>query len=341
MESLKHGSAWGAARRGLGRWRQAAGRGRVEEASADDLLTEISTLTAANRSEPDAAREKALAVKRHRAGAKLVRAEHPRSAVDPVPVEPDAESGLVELTRDGLSAAAVRGLVDPDVAKGLADGIERSFAARVASREGGDADPGYYDEFRPEPPYGPLTQRKWIEEGGAVAVADSPSMLFRTLDEYERAGILPLVADYLGEPVTLSAQKCALRRTDPQEPGGWHQDGSFMGRVHALNVWLSLSDCGETAPGLDFIPRRLDGVIPTGGEGTTFPNQIAPSAVDEAAAQTGVIRPRFAPGDAVLFDDIFLHRTGSNADMPDSRYAIECWFFGASGFPEPYVPLAA
>jgi hypothetical protein len=28
-------------------------------------------------------------------------------------------------------------------------------------------------------------------------------------------------------------------------------------------------------------------------------------------------------------------------DMPDARYAVECWFFGPSGFPEGYAPIAS
>jgi hypothetical protein len=43
----------------------------------------------------------------------------------------------------------------------------------------------------------------------------------------------------------------------------------------------------------------------------------------------------------MLFDDRFLHRTGSNPAMTKPRYAIESWFFGASGFPADYAPIAA
>ena len=34
------------------------------------------------------------------------------------------------------------------------------------------------------------------------------------------------------------------------------------GDVRALNVWLSLSHCGDVAPGLDIVPRRIDHVVP-------------------------------------------------------------------------------
>ena len=52
------------------------------------------------------------------------------------------------------------------------------------------------------------------------------------------------------------------------------------------------------------------------------------------------MRPIFEPGDVLLFDDLFLHRTGSDPAMPKPRFAIESWFFGPSTFPEDYAPLA-
>ena len=34
-----------------------------------------------------------------------------------------------------------------------------------------------------------------------------------------------------------------------------------MGDVRALNLWLSLSRCGDESPGLDMVPRRLDYLV--------------------------------------------------------------------------------
>jgi len=34
-------------------------------------------------------------------------------------------------------------------------------------------------------------------------------------------------------------------------------------------------------------------------------------------------------------------KTASDQSMPNPRYAIENWFFGASSFPEDYAPVAA
>ena len=113
-----------------------------------------------------------------------------------------------------------------------------------------------------------------------------------------------------------------------------------MGNVRALNIWLSLSHCGDEAPGLEIVPRRLTGLVPAGGEGAAHPNQVSPAAAEEAAGDVAILRPIFEPGDVLLFDDLFLHQTANDPAMPNIRYAVESWFFGSSAFPSDYVPLA-
>ncbi len=128
-----------------------------------------------------------------------------------------------------------------------------------------------------------------------------------------------MISDYLGERPTISVQKCTLRRVDPDAGHGWHQDGAFMGDVRALNVWLSLSRCGDEAPGMDVVPRRLDHLVPTGTEGALFEWSVSPQVAEEAAGETGVLRPIFEPGDVLLFDDLFLHSTAAEPSMKKSR----------------------
>jgi hypothetical protein len=113
-----------------------------------------------------------------------------------------------------------------------------------------------------------------------------------------------------------------------------------MGPVRSVNVWLALSHCGDSAPGMDVVPKRLDEYVRTGGPGAWIDNQIGPEDAEAAAAGVGVVRPMFEPGDALIFDHLFLHQTGADASMTEPRYAIESWFFAPSAFPEAYVPLA-
>jgi hypothetical protein len=126
----------------------------------------------------------------------------------------------------------------------------------------------------------------------------------------------------------------------PSVGGAWHQDGAFMGDVRALNLWLALSRCGDESPGLDVVPRRLDGFVTRQTEEAVLSYQVSQEKAEEAAGPKGILRPIFEPGDALLFDELFLHQTGSDPAMPKPRFAIESWFFGGSAFPADYAPLA-
>ena len=123
--------------------------------------------------------------------------------------------------------------------------------------------------------------------------------------------------------------------------GDWHQDGAFLGAgIRTVNVFLSLSPCGEAAPGLDVVPRRVDHIVETGTHGAWFDWSVGPELVERIAADAGVVRPIFEAGDALLFDELFLHQTASDPAMPKPRFAVESWFFGASAFPADYAPVA-
>jgi hypothetical protein len=201
--------------------------------------------------------------------------------------------------------------------------------------------PGYYEEFRPTARYGgEVFGRPWIKQGGGLLAADSPMLNFRMMEMFRAARLREVVSEYLGEPALISVHKTTLRKADPSVPGAWHQDGFFMGEVRSLNLWLSLSRCGDEAPGLDILPRRLDSYVATATEEAALDYTISQQRVEQAAGETPVIRPIFEPGDALFFDELFLHQTGSDPSMPKPRYAVENWFFGGSGFPDEYAPIA-
>ena len=58
------------------------------------------------------------------------------------------------------------------------------------------------------------------------------------------------------------------------------------------------------------------------------------------AGPADVVRPRFAAGDALLFDHLFLHRTAVGEHMTRERHAMETWFFAPSAYPKGQIPLA-
>jgi hypothetical protein len=327
-------------------------RSKQATPSASELFDEIRELTRQNREQRDPERDRRILWLRHLAGIELMR----EAAGEPQFAEPDfdavksRDSKIIEIAPDELTPSLlraailsrgcllVRGLVERDEALGLAQEIEAAYTVRAESGSGGNGAGGLYEEFHPQPPY-EFAAREWIEMGGGLLAVDSPPTLFTIFDALDRVGFLDVVRGYLGEPPLLSVEKSTLRKATPDVPGNWHQDGSFLGDVRVLNLWLSLSRCGDESPGLDIVPRRLD-LLPAGVEGTNFPIQVLESTVEEAAGDDGILRPIFEPGDALLFDEVFLHKTGSDPRMPKPRYALESWFFGRSAFSPEYAPVA-
>jgi hypothetical protein len=123
-----------------------------------------------------------------------------------------------------------------------------------------------------------------------------------------------------------------------------------MGRgIRSLNVWIALTHCGDTAPGLDVVGRRLDDLVRM-GDGAYAAWGIKDEDA-EAAAAGAIARPIFEAGDALLFDHLCLHRTAGSPGMQHDRYAVETWLFapstygamtdgdGASYTPRDQVPI--
>ncbi len=329
----------------------AAGNGVAR--SEDELVSLISQLTRENRGSRDRDKERRLLELRHELGilrqGKVRQPEHPRPANEALPEyraalpEIAAADVTPELLRAGIlrdGCLLVRGLVARDAALRFADQIDRSFAEREHHDTGARAADGYYEEFAPRPGSGLPIARDWIKMGGGVLAVDTPMLTFEMMELFDSAGLPKLVRDYLGEAPLISAQKTTLRKADPLVPGAWHQDGAFMGQVRALNLWLSLSRCGDESPGLDIVPRRLDDFVRAGTDEAVLDYQVSQTAAERAAGDRAIVRPIFEPGDALLFDDLCLHKTGSDPSMPKSRYAIENWFFGGSAFPTDYAPVA-
>jgi hypothetical protein len=327
---------------------------RIDFPGSDaDLRREIARLVERNRERREAGTERQLLRLRHLAGIRLLEGsgatpEHPAPDFDRLPEadglpEIAARDLTPELLRAGIlrdGSLLVRGLVPREDALAFAAEIDRSFEERERHDSGGSAAEGYYDEFQPDERFSAPMSRPWIKEGGGVLAVDSPKLGFQMLEMFERAGLPRLVHDYLGEPAAISAQKTTLRKAEPQVGGAWHQDGAFMGEVRALNLWLSLSRCGDESPGLDIVPRRLDDLVAAGTEGTFLSYQVSQQNAEEAAGNRPIVRPIFEPGDALFFDELCLHQTGSDPEMPNPRFAIESWFFGGSAFPGEYAPVA-
>ena len=295
--------------------------------STDELFAEIERLTETNRADRDRETERRLVHLRHIAGLRVLiengaKPKHPEPDFERLPAaevlpEIAPEDLTPELLRAGIlrdGCLLVRGLVDREAALAVRGPDRPSVRrARAASAPGSRPPRASTRSFEPcRRSRSPQGARLWVQEGGGLLAPDAPMLTFEMLEMFASAGLPELVGAYLGERPLISLQKTTLRKAEPHVPGAWHQDGAFMGDVRALNLWLSLSRCGDESPGLDVVPRRLDQIVATATDDAVLDYQVSQAKAEEAAGDKRITRPIFEPGDALFFDELFLHQTGSD-----------------------------
>jgi Phytanoyl-CoA dioxygenase (PhyH) len=247
------------------------------------------------------------------------------------------ETGVAELTTDILGGAVahhgaliVRGMFDDAQVSRSVEAIHTTQTWRDSGSAEAAAS-GWYRTF-PTPDRSDEALRRRAATAGGTWLADSPVTTAQILADLASVGVIDVVSSHLGERPCFSLQKSTLRRVPAKDKvTGWHQDGSFLDAgVRTMNVWVALSRCGADypSPGLEVVPRRIAEILPVGGTVTAF--AISFDVVDEIASETPVIRPEFGPGDALMFDERFLHRTYLSRFMTEDRYALECWLFAPS-----------
>jgi hypothetical protein len=317
--------------------------GRAEEA--------IDVLRRAVRATPDAGLERRLAQVRYAAFGQLD--THPGFADWPMHDGDGREDGpahIPAVERSDLDGDVARrnvvrhGSVRVDNLLGrsqvehLIAGIDRALEVRASAEP--ESDQAWFAPLPLPREEAATLGRNFVADSGGVLAADSPKLLDQLLEVFEAAGVREVVHDYLGERPVLSANKCTLRRVPVEANTNWHQDGAFLGRgIRAVNVWVALSDCGVDSPGIEVLPRRLEYIVETGTGGAIFDWSVGPDVVEQLALEAPVVRPQFRAGDALLFDDLCLHRTGVEPTMTRARYGIEAWFFAPSAYPPGQVPI--
>lgn len=308
-----------------------------------ELLEAIELLTRANRRGRDVRIEEQLVELRYQAFAQSPQSTQrpflPETVDDLFPgtliPEIDGKSLTVERVRSAITchgSVIVRRLVDQERVDQLVGDIDRAFDAYDAHREEREVvdQAAWFQPFKYEPKF---RERHFRRQAGGVLAVDSPRAMFDVIETFEESGIGNLVRQYFSEPAALLAKKWTLRRVPHDaKPADWHQDGSFMGSgIRSLDVWVALSHCGDDAPGLDVVGRRLDEIVEQGTEGAMFKWTVGPRLV-ERVAEGKIVRPIFEPGDALLLDHMNLHRTAVDLTMTRDRYAIEAWFFAPSTY---------
>lgn len=320
-------------------------------------LDAIDLLDAADRALWHGALERRLVELRHSAFGELQATASVTPWPEVAPFEAPLRDGLPVVPIEDLTASVLRsgilehgcvrvpGAVPRPRCERLAEDIERGFAAVTAHDAAGSSAPtAWYAPFphTADVSTGPSlsVQRKRAANAGSLWSVDSPRLLQEVCVLTEEVGLRALIKDYIGERPVMSARKSNLRRV-PIDAflADWHQDGAFLGKgIRTLNVWITLSDCGVDAPGLDIVPKRLHDVVETGTEGTIFDWAVSPQKVAEVAG-AAIVRPVFEAGEALLFDELFLHRTACEPGMTTQRYALENWYFAPSDYPSRQIPL--
>ena len=239
----------------------------------------------------------------------------------------------------------MRGLISPERAARLAAGIDATLAAfDTYLDDESKADPAWFSpESMPDRVASGMTEdahRRFLRGRGALWTADSPRMLFELFELVDDLGLRDLMTEFLGERPLMSGIKGTLRRVPPdvEVDGRWHQDGAFLGEtIAALNIWVTLTNCGVDAPGLDIVPKRFEHVVQD--EFAKYDWSLSDEAVLAAASGMPILRPELEAGDALLFDHMLLHRTGASPGMVRERHAIESWFFAPSAYPLDQLPI--
>ena len=322
-----------------------------------DYRTAIAKLTEANRRSPSPGIEVELVRLRHEG---FVSEAHDEPAAQWPPEYRSSFAGIdgiPEVKRDVLTAdllrggvfergsIIVRGLLDAGDVSLIREGIEHTYAGHDRARSGASVSETspWFVPFETSTRKSEIElDRDWYRDGGAELAADSPRGMFNLLEVLEANGLIGLVTEYLGERPALSVRKTSLRRIphDLNAEHGWHQDGAFLGQgIRTMNLWIALSDCGVDAPSMDMVPRRLNYIVPTGTEGAIFDWSVSSRQITEACDGGEPTHLHFKAGDAIVFDEMNLHRTSALPGMTKPRYAIEAWFFAPSCYPLDQLPL--
>ena len=285
----------------------------------------------------------------------------PTSSLASWPPHPDDlyanQPGIPEIDRQDFNATnvasgvfnhgsiIVRNMLTKDQVSLMRESIIKTYAQHDKAMAGApetETAP-WFVPFNPAPREGTevIMGRDWYRQNGAELAADSPRGLFNLINCLQDAGITDMVTEYLGERPALSVKKTSLRQVPHnQTVTGWHQDGAFLGQgIRTVNVWIALTDCGVDAPSMDMVPRRLSSIVPTGTEGAMFNWSVSQLALRDAAGDTPPVRLQFREGDAIIFDEMNLHRTGVSPGMTKDRFAIEAWFFAPSCYPLEQLPM--
>lgn len=244
--------------------------------------------------------------------------------------------------------AGIKGL--PEI---TADELTGSTLAAALLYHGGLLVRGLYRATHLERLAELVASQEEANRGDNAPLSCTPFTFFSLLEIYRESGLLPAVASYLdGQPLLL-AERTKLRHNRVERDAfaaiPWHQDINFFGkRSYAVNCWAAVTSCGTRNPGLGIIPlsveqrfgwKEEDGIAPL-GYAQAYAKTNATNDFDELLEKCPAVYPGLEPGDALLFDEMTVHRTAAKAWELSEQIVTVSWFFRPAGFPEWGTPLA-
>lgn len=148
-----------------------------------------------------------------------------------------------------------------------------------------------------------------------------------------------------GGDVVCNLDQAWLRRQYPpsraprgHHPHRWHQDGALgfdfaqeaadkndAALLPMLTAWIPLTECGEGAPGLEYVAQHVDRVVAA--------TDLCDERIRGKFPADCFHAPRLQPGDAVLLWGDVLHRTQVTPTMTDVRTSVEFRFLHANRIP--------
>ena len=167
------------------------------------------------------------------------------------------------------------------------------------------------------------------------------------LEVYRDSGLLASLREYLHDEPVLFAERVKLRHhraeVDKYASIPWHQDVNFFGdKAYGINCWAAVTSCGETNPGLAILPRRTEVRHGWNSEELApldYGNSLPEGMIEGLAKDYPIEKPVLKPGDALLFDEMTIHRTNPRPWQQKEQIVAISWFFAASRFPGWGTPL--
>jgi tetratricopeptide (TPR) repeat protein len=159
-----------------------------------------------------------------------------------------------------------------------------------------------------------------------VAIAEAYFRQFA----YEPAFVMPYHA------INCRYFQPTTKSVNPNSMLPFHQDGIGFPRTYrVLNFWTLLypDECGVTSPGLDFVSAAPDVFIPV-GKGDTAEQyaylKTNSAFMDELIRQFPPITPSVKHGDAIIFNELALHRTSLANGLTQARASAEIRLIAAT-----------